>query len=70
MTRMMTQFHLMTCRHNSSVPINHGLVGIDERNFIDGETPVEDFGMFWYRDEPFPESRSEMMQLFISIMSD
>ena len=66
----MKNFYLITLAHNSSTPINHGLVAIDDRGFIDGETPVEDFGMFYMREEPFPENERDIVNIFIDLMEN
>lgn len=49
---------------------NHGLVEIDDNGYVNGETPVEDFGMFFYRDEPFPQDPQEIAQIFFQLMED
>tara|TARA_B110000305_G_scaffold22617_1_gene20681 strand:- start:1198 stop:1521 length:324 start_codon:yes stop_codon:yes gene_type:complete len=41
-------------------------VNVDEKNWVDGETPVEDFGMFFFSDiECTP---SEAMEVFFALM--
>lgn len=63
--------HLITWENSGSrAPINHGLVEIDDRGWVDGETPIEDFGMFFYRDEPFPEDKNEIFQIFFNLMEE
>lgn len=72
-------YHLMTMGLNSIDPCYHGLVEIDDNNFIQGEghsehggTPVEDYGCFYYmpEDEPFPTDRDWMFNKFLSLMGD
>lgn len=60
--------HLITMGHHTTVVINHGLVEIDDQLFVNGETPVEDFGCFFYRDEPFSDNEDENFQIFMDIM--
>ena len=50
--------------------MNHGLVNIDDQDRINGETPVEDFGMFYYRDEPFPKELDRVSVIFFQLMQD
>ena len=61
--------YLLTCPHDHGDCINHGLVNIDENNYVDG-TPIEDFGMFIYRDEPFPEDQAGMWEIFAGLFED
>lgn len=55
---------------NSINPHYHGLVKIDDKNWIDGETPVEDYGCFYYSEEDFPSDRDWMFEKFLSFMDD
>lgn len=41
-------------------------VNVDENNWIDGETPVEDFGMFFFSD--IECNSSEAMEVFFALM--
>lgn len=67
----MSYHHLITWGLvGSNPPSNHGRVWIDDNGYVDGETPVEDFGMFYYRDEPFPESRDKLVAIFLKLMDD
>ena len=60
--------YLLTMGHNSIHPINHGLVDIDDKNYISGETPVEDFGMFIYQDEPFSDNDKDNINVFMELL--
>lgn len=62
--------HLITLSYNTHKAFNHGLVDIDESGLVNGETPIEDFGMFFYRDEPFPADEGEICGIFIELMED
>ncbi len=70
------KYHLMTMGLNSVEPCYHGLVEIDDNNFIQGEDydgiPVEDYGCFYYtpEDEPFPTDSKWMFDKFLSFMDD
>lgn len=72
----MSKHHLMTMGHNSVTPHYHGVVEIDDNNYVqhdDGDyTPVEDFGCFYYtpEDEPFPTDNEAMFNKFLSLMGD
>ena len=48
--------HLMTMPINSITPRYHGLITIDDNNYVqdddeNGGTPVEDYGCFYYTPE-------------------
>ncbi len=64
----MKNVYLMTMDHNSIDPIYHGLVKIDDNNFLKDGTPVEDFGCFYYSKENFPNDRGWMFNKFLSLM--
>lgn len=73
----MTKYHLMTMGHNSVTPHYHGLVEIDDNNYVqddpeNGGTPVEDYGCFYYtpENEPFPTDHKWMFEKFLSLMED
>ena len=67
----------MTMGHNSIEPVYHGLVEIDDNNYVqddpeNGGTPVEDYGCFYYtpEDKPFPTDRDWMFNKFIALMDE
>lgn len=62
--------YLITCSHNRYSVINHGLVEIDDRGWVGGETPIEDFGMWNISDVPFPSSESEILDIFIGLLKE
>lgn len=52
-------------------PVNMGLVPIDERGFIDGETPIEDFGCYLVRkNKPITEDVEQLTAIFLRLMRD
>lgn len=71
-------YHLMTMGLNSIEPSYHGLVHIDDNNWVQGEdygeggTPIEDYGCWYYmpEDQPFPTNREWMFNKFLSLMED
>ena len=70
-------YHLMTMPHNSVTPHYHGVVKIDDNNYVQteeyadvGGIPVEDFGCFYYSSEPFDTDRNAMFNKFLSLMDD
>lgn len=66
----MKKVYLITWSHYSGSAINHGLVSINNQGLVNGETPVEDFGMFFYREEPFPEDEKAIAQIFLDLMDE
>lgn len=59
---------LATTTINRYTEPNCRWVNVDENGLIDGETPVEDFGMFFFSDiECTP---SEAMEVFYALMID
>jgi hypothetical protein len=72
---MMAKRYLATMGHNSTHPINHGLVSVTDAGWIDkgdgDPTPVEDFGMYILREEPFPPTGSdELFQIFLDLLKE
>lgn len=62
--------YLATMGHNQTDPINHGLVSVTDDGYI-GDTPVEDFGMYILREEPFPPTGSdELFQIFMDLIRE
>ena len=73
----MAKYHLMTMGMNSIKPSYHGLVEIDDNNYVqddneNGGTPIEDYGCFYYmpENEPFPTDRKWMFNKFLELMGD
>ena len=64
----MKNVYLMTMPHNSVDPFYHGKVTIDNNNFLQDGTPVEDFGCFYYSEKEFPSDRDWMFNKFLSLM--
>ena len=63
--------YVMTCGINSITPTNHGLIDITEEGIIlESGDPIEDFGMFYISDKPFPENDKDMLDIFIALMDD
>lgn len=66
--------HLATMPHGRVVPVNHGLVEIRDDGWVivnGEETPIEDFGMYYYRDEPFPPTDSqELFDIFMDLLRE
>ena len=70
-------YHLMTMPHNSVTPHYHGIVVIDDNNYLQtseytdiGGIPIEDFGCFYYSETPFDTSEKAMFDKFLSLMDD
>ena len=51
----MTKQYLLTVSLNATHPMDHGRISIDDKGFIEGETPIEDYGMFALSIAPFPK---------------
>ena len=66
----MKKYLITKSHYGSSDAINHGLVEIDNKGYVYGETPLEDFGMFCCRDKPFPEDKGEMSKIFLDLMEE
>jgi hypothetical protein len=66
--RKMKKYLITMGHYGSAKVINHGLVEIDDDLYVNGETPVEDFGCFYYRNEPFPENEDECFNIFMELM--
>lgn len=66
----MRQVYLMTMGTNSINPRYHGIVNLDENDWIDGEEPIEDWGMWYYDTMDFPHDRDWMFNRFLSFMDD
>lgn len=47
-------------------PFNHGLVDLTDEGFVNGETPLEDFGAYILSSCPLPQSEEELFFLFYS----
>lgn len=58
--------YLYSCPHNWYDPKSHGLVEIDDNGYVNGETPIEDYGMYFYGDEEFP---GDVGQAFLDLMA-
>jgi hypothetical protein len=54
--------------HGRSDPINLGAVSVDEYGFVNGETPIEDYGMFMLRDKPFPDNKEKLTRMFLRLL--
>lgn len=59
--------YLYSCPHNWHNPKSHGLVEIDDNGYVNGETPIEDYGMYFYGDKEF---LGDVGQAFIDLMGD
>lgn len=60
--------YLYTCPHfGGRGPYDHGQVTIDDAGFVNGETPVEDFGMFFYGPVRF---EGDVHQAFYDLLFD
>ena len=66
----MKNYHLITMPHNHGRARNHGLVQIGDDGYVNGEIPVEDFGMYFFREEPFPTDPHEIAKIFFQLMED
>jgi len=62
--------YLLTMDHNKTTPINHGLVDISNDGLVNGETPVEDFGMYIISDQPFPDCKQSQFDMFIKLLTE
>jgi hypothetical protein len=67
--------YLATMEHNSTNPINRGLIQIRDDGFVIGadgdETPVEDFGMYILQKTPFPPTASEaLFDQFLALLAE
>ena len=60
--------YLATWAHGSGDPINHGQVRMNDKGYVNGETPVEDFGMFMFRESRPFGTPAHIAKMFIRLM--
>ncbi len=64
------QMYLATMEHGRTRAVNRGLVEITDDGYVD-ETPIEDFGMYILRHEPFPPTGSdELFNIFLALVTE
>lgn len=63
---MVKKIYLYTLRlYGTAEPISHGQVTINDEGWIDGEIPIEDYGMWFYGEEPF---EGDVFQAFLDLL--
>lgn len=57
--------HLYVCSHYQFNPFYVGLVDISDEGFVNGETPIEDYGMYFYGEAEFT---GDISQAFMDLL--